>query len=56
MESICNSSVMDNLEHNYGLFKKGDWKAFMTFKTKREAMMMLRKQYKGLYEIRKLIK
>ena len=38
------------------LLKKGDYKAFMLFKTKREAESLLRKQYKGLYEIRRIIK
>lgn len=42
--------------YKYGLFKKGDYKAFMLFKTKREAESLLRKQYKGLYEIRRIIK
>ena len=42
--------------YNYGLFKKGGWKALMTFKTKREADYMLRRQPKGSCEIRKLIK
>ena len=42
--------------YNYGLYKKGEWKAIMLFKTKREAEYMLRRQAKGSCEIRKLIK
>jgi len=46
---------MENV-YNYGLFKKGEWKALMLFRTKREAEYMLRRQTKGSCEIRKLIK
>lgn len=42
--------------YNYGLFKKGEWKAIMLFKTKREAENMKRKQPRGLCQVRKLIK
>ena len=47
---------MSSLIHKYGIFEKGGWKAIMTFKTKREAEIMLRKQRKGSCEIREIIK
>lgn len=41
--------------YRYGIFRKGEWKAIMLFHTKREAEWMLRRQYKNLCEVRKLI-
>jgi len=56
MASVCYRSFMGDIIYKYGLFRKGDWKAIMLFKTKREAENMKRKQYKGSCEVRKLIK
>ena len=47
--------MVKNKYYKYGLFRKGDWRAIMLFRTKEEAERYLYKQPKGLCEVRELL-